>query len=160
MPYETKYYTKITIELGSVPGNWDAFLFSRRAHLLTTCRKAGGGILPASGSCALRGDFRFLRKAMDDAGKLLSSTQQARDGTKCSILACCLRKPATGSFAADMGASICRCTHFLFCERETEIGEGTVKANGNLPFGSEGNQQRRRPLCCCCRSLYELQRDL
>lgn len=113
-----------------------------------------------SGSCALRGGFRFLRKPMDDAGKLLSSTQQARDGTKCSILACCLRKPATGSFAADMGASICRCTHLLFCERETEIEERTVKGNGNLPFGSEGCEPWHRAKCRSCRSLYELQRDL
>ena len=85
-------------------------------------RRGSGGTAASHQACALRGDFRFLRKAMDDAGKLLSSTQQARDGTKCSILACCLRKPATGSFAADMGASVKRCTHFLFCERETEIG--------------------------------------
>ena len=37
---------------------------SRRAHLLTTCKTGGG--MPAA-SCALRGGFRFLRKATDNA---------------------------------------------------------------------------------------------
>ena len=154
MPYEVKYYTKITIELGEAfRGTGTLFFFPKGAlthHLVGTSsislappqsgrphsfrcasspHKAGfaGPLeavvsLPMVGHGALRGGFRFLRKAMDDAGKFLSSTQQIRDGTKCSILTCCLRKPATGSFAADMGASISRCTHFLFCERETEIG--------------------------------------
>jgi len=88
---------------------------------------------------------------------LSSSTQQARDGTKCSILARCLRKPATGSFAADMGASVKRCTHFLFCERETEK---EVKNYGNLPFGSEGREPWHRTKCRSRRSLYELQRNV
>lgn len=113
--------------------------------------------LPLVGHGALRGGFRFLRKAMDDAGKLLSSTQQARDGTKCSILTCsCTNLPPAAlpqiwvHRSAD--ASI-----FSFAKEKQKL---EVRDYGNLPFGSEGYQQRRRPLCCGCRSLYELQRDL
>ena len=43
----------------------------------------------------------------------------------------CLRKPAPGSFTADMGESFSRSTHVLFCEREPEIQ------------GKDANQQRQ-----------------
>ena len=53
---------------GRSPGNrGPSSFFSRRAHLLTTCKTGGG--MPAA-SCALRGGLRLLRKPPDNATAL------------------------------------------------------------------------------------------
>ena len=75
--------------------------------------------------------MRLLRKPMDDAGKLLSSTQATSATLYRISFVTCLRKSAPGSFTADMGESFSRCTHVLFCERESEIQ------------GKDANQQRQ-----------------
>ena len=50
---------------GRSPGNrGPSSFFSRRAHLLTTCKTGGG--MPAA-SCALRGGLRLLRQPPDNA---------------------------------------------------------------------------------------------
>ena len=56
-------------EVSGKPGAFLSFLpkgslFSRRAHLLTTCKTGGG--MPAA-SCALRGGLRLLRQPPDNA---------------------------------------------------------------------------------------------
>ena len=81
-----------------------AFSFSRRAHLLTTCKTGGG--MPAA-SCALRGGCRFLRKATDnatafaDAAVIVCAIGQI-PSLQPTLFSNRLRKPATGSFAAEM----------------------------------------------------------
>ena len=125
MPYEAKYCTRITIELGEAFRGTGTLSLLFQGRTYSPPAKQAVVSLPLVGHGALRGGCGFCGSlwTMPHLRELLSSSkQQARDGTKCSILTCCLRKPATGSFAADMGASISRCTHFLFCERETEIG--------------------------------------
>ena len=75
--------------------------------------------------------MRLLWKPMDDAGKLLSSTQATSAMLYRILFVTCLRKPAPGSFTADMGEPFKRSTHVLFCEREPEIQ------------GKDANQQRQ-----------------
>ena len=58
-----------------------------------------------SGTRALRGEFRFLRKATDNAtalAVLLSLSAQLSVPHRVSGTDSCLRKPATGSFVAEM----------------------------------------------------------
>ena len=110
-----------TMILG-VPGNRGAFLFPRRAHLLTTC-KTGGGIPPLrSGSCALhelsfshfsRGGRQCRRRTFP----VQSALCFAQSAKRCGCIlppypAVCLRKPATGSFIAAIGMS-CFPTHLF-----------------------------------------------
>ena len=95
-----------TIEsAGRSPGNrGPSSFFSRRAHLLTTCKTGGG--MPAA-SCALRGGCRFLRKATDnatafaDAAVIVCAIGQI-PSLQPTLFSNRLRKPATGSFAAEM----------------------------------------------------------
>lgn len=57
-----------------------AFSFSRRAHLLTTC-KAGGGIPPVGRARALSdGEFRSLRRATGNSANLIPCTKNAAAG--------------------------------------------------------------------------------
>ena len=89
-------------EVSGKPGA--ALFFPRRAHLLTTCKTGGG--MPAA-SCALRGGFRFLRKATDnatafaDAAVIVCAIGQI-PSLQPTLFSNRLRKPATGSFAAEM----------------------------------------------------------
>ena len=75
------------------------------ANLSKTTCKTGGG-MPAA-SCALRGGFRFLRKATDnatafaDAAVIVCAIGQI-PSLQPTLFSNRLRKPATGSFAAEM----------------------------------------------------------
>ena len=85
-----------------------------RAHLLTTCKASGG--MPAA-SCALRGGCGFCGSLMDNATSLDRCCHCPRSRQNCFAIcktrlsqnalssANCLRKPATGSFIADMDGS-------------------------------------------------------
>ena len=89
-----------------------------RAHLLTTCKTGGG--MPAA-SCALRGGLRLLRQPPDNAtapagaavivcadGKFPATGAENWGRNSLPYVAACLRKPATGSFAAEMGGRSAR----------------------------------------------------
>ena len=69
MPYEVKYYTKITIELGEAFRGTGTLFFFPEGRTYSPPAKQAVVSLPLVGHGALRGDFRFLRKAMDDAGQ-------------------------------------------------------------------------------------------
>ena len=99
--------TKNTAEhlnCAKVSGKLEAFFFSRRAHLLTTLRAV---VFPAETVRSAR-RMRLLREPMDNATAL-------RDCCHCprrmqpfpawKQLQSCLRKPATGSFAAEMDSA-------------------------------------------------------
>ena len=115
---------------GGVPGNRSASLFSRRAHLLTTPK---GRWYFLRKPCALRGRFRFLRKAMGNATSRRAAVIVHAVGKGLPIWkpllwagnppthsAACLRKSATGSFVAAMGAS-CFVTHpFSFLRKRNK----------------------------------------
>ena len=97
-----------------------AFSFSRRAHLLTTCKTGGG--MPAA-SCALRGGLRLLRQPPDNATAPASAAVIVCAGRSCfrfgnSLLPARTNLPPAALFAAMTRSSTSG--HFLFCERETE----------------------------------------
>ena len=96
---------KSKFQIGGLREAGGLLLFSPvRAHLLTTCKTGGG--MPAA-SCALRGGFRFLRKATDnatafaDAAVIVCAIGQI-PSLQPTLFSNRLRKPATGSFAAEM----------------------------------------------------------
>ena len=70
----------------------------------------------------------------------------------------CLRKPATGSFVADMG--IASPATPIFFLRKRNKNEGKVRTNGNLPFGSKSGQPRQWAFCCCRFRLFKLFQDV
>lgn len=70
----------------------------------------------------------------------------------------CLRKPATGSFVADMG--IASPATPIFFLRKRNKNEGKVRTNGNLPFGSKSGQPGQWAFCCCRFCLFELFQDV
>ena len=76
-------------------------------------------------------------------------------GTVCTPpCANCLRKPATGSFIADMG--IATPATPIFFLRKRNKNKGKVKTNGDLPFGSKSGQPGQWTFCCCRFRLFEL----
>ena len=100
--------------------------------------------------------MRLLRKPMDNAGKLLSSTQATSAMLYRISFVTCLRKPAPGSFTADMGESFSRSPMFSFAKENQKFEERTLTNNGNLPSGREGNQPRYRTIRLCRSCLHEL----
>ena len=109
-----------------------AFSFSRRAHLLTTC-KAGGGIPPVGRARALftnclsdsspEGGRQCRKRTFPVQSALYFALSAKRWG---GILpphpAACLRKPATGSFYAVMGISFPATPIFSFQKRNRKKG--------------------------------------
>ena len=105
-----------------------AFSFSRRAHLLTTC-KAGGGIPPVGQAHALLTNC-LPDSSPEGAGNVASEHSlcsrlyillyQQNDGPPHP--AACLRKPATGSFYAVMGISFPATPIFSFQKRNRKKG--------------------------------------
>ena len=102
---------------------------SRRAHLLTT-HKMGGGIpfrvVHSARLCGSSGALctmtHFFQIAVIVHAVSTSTTADAfvSRGTICTLpCANCLRKPATGSFIADMGSNA---AHFLFAKRNRNQG--------------------------------------
>ena len=100
---------------GGVPGNRSASLFSRRAHLLTTPE---GRWYFLRKPCALRGGCGSCGSLMDNATSRWAAVIVHAVGKELPIwkpllwagnlpthAAACLRKSATGSFVAVMGAS-------------------------------------------------------
>ena len=110
-----------TMILG-VPGNRGAFLFPRRAHLLTTC-KTGGGIPPCGQARALFTNC-LLAISPEGAGNAagghsLCSRLYVLLNQQNDVVAYChpippsaCDKPATGSFIAAIGMS-CFPTHLF-----------------------------------------------
>ena len=96
---------EISISDGRSPGHrGPSSFFSRRAHLLTTCKTGGG--MPAA-SCALRGGLRLLRQPPDNATAPASAAVIVCaigqiPSLQPTLFSNRLRKPATGSFAAEM----------------------------------------------------------
>ena len=75
---------------GRSPGNWGPpSFFSRKGAL--THHPEGAVVLAVGKPCALRGGLRLLRQPPDNATALANA----------AVIAC-LRKPATGSFDAEM----------------------------------------------------------
>ena len=138
--------------------------------------------MPAA-SCALRGGVRLLRQPPDNAtapagaavivcadGKFPATSAENLGRNSLPYVAVCLRKPATGSFAAEMDGRSAR--PFSLCERETKTSlcAGAAKGIpvayppltaerrtfGNLPSGSESGQPGCRALRCGCFRLSEL----
>lgn len=79
-----------------------------------------------------------------------------------TLPASCLRKPATGSFIADMGSNA---AHFSCKEKQKPRGgvlppphkiRIEVNANGNLPLGGKGGQPGSRTLRLCSLRLSQL----
>lgn len=108
-----------------------AFSFSRRAHLLTTC-KAGGGIPPVGRARALF-TKRLSAAFPEGAGNVASEHslcsrhyilhyQQNDEVAYCPPPAACLRKPATGSFYAVMGIASSATPIFSFQKRSRKKG--------------------------------------
>ena len=91
---------------------------SRRAHLLTTC-EAGGGI-PSDGQFVKSGQEMPQVSIPCAVGASADAEIAAcRTNPADTLPASCLRKPATGSFIADMGSNA---AHFLFAKRNRNQG--------------------------------------
>ena len=90
--------------LGGLRETGDLPLFSPKGRTYSPPRRGGG--MPTA-SCALRGGFRFLRKATDnatafaDAAVIVCAIGQI-PSLQPTLFSNRLRKPATGSFAAEM----------------------------------------------------------
>ena len=110
-----------------------AFSFSRRAHLLTTC-KAGGGIPPVGQARALLTNC-LPDSSPEGAGNVASEHslcsrlyilryQQNDEVAYCHPIPppACLRKPATGSFYAVMGIAFSATPIFSFQKRNRKKG--------------------------------------
>ena len=154
-PIENRITNKLT---RGVPGNRGVLSFSRRAHLLTT-RKRAVVSLPLVGPCALRGGIALSAE----------SARQCRHARGCWPSLSARHKEAMrppmppwktchwqlfGTLGIATGDTL------SFCEKETKTGdERTVRTNGDLSSGSEGHQPRHRSIRCCRCYLYELLPD-
>ena len=107
-------------EVSGKPGV--SLLFSPvRAHLLTTAPKGQQWYLPLASRALCEADAAAAaasRQCHDFAKSLSLSASNTSLLTVGSLLFD-LRKPATGSFAAERAITM-RYSPFLFCERETE----------------------------------------
>ena len=148
-----------------------AFSFSRRAHLLTTC-KAGGGIPPVGQARALF-TKRLLAAFPEGAGNVASEHslcsrlyilqyQQNDDVVYCHPIPppACENSAKNKSFGyvpqllRSYGYRISGDTHFLFSKEKQK--ERTMKTNGNLSSGSKSSQPWYRKKRCCSFRLSEL----
>ena len=140
-----------------------AFSFSRRAHLLTTC-KAGGGIPPVGQAHALLTNC-IPDSSPEGAGNVASEHSLCSRLYICSISKTMRWHIATPS--RRLPAKTChrqllrsygyrrKCdTHFLFSKEKQK--ERTVKTNGNLSSGSKSSQPWYRKKRCCSFRLSEL----
>ena len=155
-----------TMILG-VPGNRGAFLFPRRAHLLTTC-KTGGGIPPCGQARALFTNC-LLAISPEGAGNAagghsLCSRLYVLLNQQNDVVAYCHPIPPSACEnlpLADL-SQLCVCritrhTHFLFKKRNRKNkNERTMKTNGYLSLGSKDYQPRCRTICCCGFCISEL----
>ena len=141
-----------------------AFSFSRRAHLLTTC-KAGGGIPPVGQARAL---FTNCLRTVLQRGQAMPQAASPVQSALCFASsskqlfpfwkqpAACLRKPATGSFYAVMGIASSATPIFFLRKRNKNKSDRTVRTNGDLPLGSESCEPWNRTKCGGCFRLSEL----
>lgn len=140
-----------------------AFSFSRRAHLLTTC-KAGGGILPVGQARALF-TKRLSAAFPEGSGNVASEHslcsrlyilhyQQNDEVAYCHLIPppACENLPLAAF--TQLWVSHSRRHPFSLFERETE--KRTVKTNGNLSSGSKSSQPWYRKKRCCSFRLSEL----
>ena len=140
-----------------------AFSFSRRAHLLTTC-KAGGGIPPVGRARAL-----FTNCLSDSSPE--GAGNVASEHSLCSRLyICSISKTMRWHIATPsrrLPAKTCHRqllhsyeyrisgdTHFLFSIEKQK--ERTVKTNGNLSSGSKSSQPWYRKKRCSSFRLSKL----
>lgn len=148
-----------------------AFSFSRRAHLLTTC-KAGGGIPPFGQARALFTNC-LSDSSPEGAGNVASEHslcsrlyilryQQNDEVAYCHPIPppACENSAKNKSFGyvpqllRSYGYRILGDTHFLFSKEKQK--ERTVKTNGNLSFRSKGSQPWYRTKCSRCGSVFKL----
>ena len=148
-----------------------AFSFSRRAHLLTTC-KAGGGIPPVGRARALLTNC-LSDSSPEGAGNVASEHslcsrlyilqyQQNDEVAYCHPIPppACENSARNKSFGyvpqllRSYGYRIFGDTHFLFSKEKQK--ERTVKTNGNLSSGSKSSQPWYRKKRCCSFRLSEL----
>lgn len=140
-----------------------AFSFSRRAHLLTTC-KAGGGIPPVGQARALF-TKRLSAAFPEGAGNVASEHSLCSRLYICSISKTMRWHIATPSrrlpaktchwqLLRSYGYRISGDTHFLFSIEKQK--ERTVKTNGNLSSGSKSSQPWYRKKRCSSFRLSKL----
>ena len=140
-----------------------AFSFSRRAHLLTTC-KAGGGIPPVGQARALF-TKRLSAAFPEGAGNVASEHSLCSRLYICSISKTMRWHIATPSrrlpaktchwqLLRSYGYRILGDTHFLFSIEKQK--ERTVKTNGNLSSGSKSSQPWYRKKRCSSFRLSKL----
>lgn len=91
---------------------------------------------------------------MADAEKKLLRAQRIWGGNSPPSVAARLRKPAAGSFSAEMDGALAP-SIFSF-SKEKQKKENEITNNGNIPSGSEGGQPGRRTLHRGCFRLSEL----
>ena len=140
-----------------------AFSFSRRAHLLTTC-KAGGGIPPVGQAHALLTNC-IPDSSPEGAGNVASEHSLCSRLYICSISKTMRWHIATPSrrlpaktchwqLLRSYGYRILADTHFLFSIEKQK--ERTVKTNGNLSSGSKSSQPWYRKKRCSSFRLSKL----
>ena len=140
-----------------------AFSFSRRAHLLTTC-KAGGGIPPVGQARALLTNC-LPDSSPEGAGSVASEHSLCSRLYICSISKTMRWHIATPSrrlpaktchrqLLRSYGYLLSGDTHFLISKEKQK--ERTVKTNGNLSSGSKSSQPWYRKKRCCSFRLSEL----
>lgn len=113
-------------ERSGKPGRFSFFPKGALTH-----HPEGAVVLAVGKPCALRGGLRLLRQPPDNAtapmgaavivcadGKFPATSAENWGRNSLPYVAACLRKPATGSFAAEMDGRSAR--PFSLCERETE----------------------------------------
>ena len=140
-----------------------AFSFSRRVHLLTTC-KAGGGIPPVGRARALFTNC-LSDSSPEGAGNVASEHSLCSRLYICSISKTMRWHIATPSrrlpaktchwqLLRSYGYRILGDTHFLFSKEKQK--KRTVKTNGNLSVRSKGSQPWYRTKCSRCGSVFKL----
>ena len=128
----------ITIKCyGGAPGNRGASLFPEGR---TYSPPEGAVVLAVGKPCALRGGLRLLRKPPDNAtapagaavislrrsGNSVCDKRSAWGGISTHIAAC-LRKPATGSFAAEMDGRSCPSIFSFAKEKQKKAIRGEAR---------------------------------
>ena len=108
-------------------GRPEPFFFPCEGRTFSPLPRRGSGGMPMA-TCALRGRFRFLRKATDNSA---SSADAASSSAQTPIiLGVCLRKTATGSFTAVMDGAYCPSIFFFGKETKTRVRRFSVPRKG------------------------------
>lgn len=129
-----------------VPENRGAFLFPRRAHLLTTC-KAGGGIPPVGWARALF--TNCLASISPEGGRRLYvlPNQQNDEVAYCNPIPPPAYENSAQDNPSDMSGQLYRSDRYVVFSdtpifsfgKEKQKNERTVKTNGDLSFRSKSS---------------------